>query len=472
MFDKSEYAKWKKIIRKVIKDITNNYPLKEDMIEDLVQAGMIGLIKAEKNYAPDKGASLTTYAYNFIKGEIIAELKNAPGDLPSFDDEENGLANTVAYRSRNESEKLTDEAPREKSAEEKKHATYRLAVHLLNALKACTDEEHTVSQSQLHDILNRTPGATAKNRQTVAQALSALIEEVNINGTKKIAYNEDASGRKSDYRYVHELSYKELDTLIEAVFFSGSISDEDKRVLVEKIIHLASVYYEYPFFDKRTENLRTNDNAVFSRTYKTNVGENIRAIQNAMNNDERISFMFNAYTADKTLSPLPYRHELSPYQIVVYHDMYYLIGGKEGCESLSHYRIDLMCGITSAKDNDGNIKTRESMAKYRELRDNMSHWQPDKYMSEHLYMGYDKPRRIRIKIKNDKYTVLHDRFGDKYEKSFTPCEDGYDYVYIVTSPSMLVHWALQYADIVEVMDVDIRREIRKQIKNLEGKYNG
>ncbi len=267
MLDENKYEEYTKRIRQIIRDITKSYPIKEDLMEDLVQAGLLGLIEAEKNYDPDKGATLTTYAYNYIKGEIAAALKNTPGDLLSFDDEENGLANTVAARSSNESEKLTDEAPREKSAEEKKHATYRLAVHLLNALKAYTDEEHTVSQSQLHSILNRTPGATAKNRQTVAQALSALIEEVNINGANTITYNEDASGRRSDYRYVHELSYKELDTLIEAVIFSGSISDVEKRVLVEKIIHLTSVYYDSPFFDKRTEKLRTYDNAIFSRTY-------------------------------------------------------------------------------------------------------------------------------------------------------------------------------------------------------------
>ena len=81
MFDESKYTEYEKRIRQIIRDITNNYPLKEDMIEDLVQAGMIGLIKAEKNYDPDKGATLTTYAYNYIKGEIADALKNIPGDL-------------------------------------------------------------------------------------------------------------------------------------------------------------------------------------------------------------------------------------------------------------------------------------------------------------------------------------------------------------------------------------------------------
>ena len=40
----------------------------------------------------------------------------------------------------------------------------------------------------------------------------------------------------------------------------------------------------------------------------------------------------------------------------------------------------------------------------------------------------------------------------------------------MTSPFMMVHWAMQYADAVEVMDEEIREEIRKEIKNLKEKY--
>lgn len=40
----------------------------------------------------------------------------------------------------------------------------------------------------------------------------------------------------------------------------------------------------------------------------------------------------------------------------------------------------------------------------------------------------------------------------------------------MTSPFMMVHWAMQYADVVEVMDKEIWEEIRKEIKNLKEKY--
>jgi hypothetical protein len=98
-------------------------------------------------------------------------------------------------------------------------------------------------------------------------------------------------------------------------------------------------------------------------------------------------------------------------------------------------------------------------------------WNPEKYMSEHLYMAYDEPRWINIKIKNNDYTFLHDWFGNHYEKiSSTPDEPGYDLVRVKTSPAMIVHWAMQYAGKVEIMDEEIREKIRGEIENARRKY--
>ena len=91
-------------------------------------------------------------------------------------------------------------------------------------------------------------------------------------------------------------------------------------------------------------------------------------------------------------------------------------------------------------------------------------------MAEHLYMGYDDPKEIRIKIRNTNYTILHDWFGDHYEKTKHPCEEGYDIVTVRTSPSMMVHWAMQYGDAVEIMDENIRERIRNEIRKLKEKY--
>ncbi len=128
-----------------------------------------------------------------------------------------------------------------------------------------------------------------------------------------------------------------------------------------------------------------------------------------------------------------------------------------------------MSDVEILTDDNGEA-VRIDVCPFEGLPIRNAYWDPEKYMAEHLYMAYDEPRKIRIKIKNDDYTILHDWFGDHYEKTGQPCETGHDIVTVKTSPSMMVHWAMQYAGAVEVMDEEIREKIREEIKKLREKY--
>ena len=46
-------------------------------VEDLIQAGMIGLINAAQNYSPSKGANFETYAGIRIRGAMLDEARKA-----------------------------------------------------------------------------------------------------------------------------------------------------------------------------------------------------------------------------------------------------------------------------------------------------------------------------------------------------------------------------------------------------------
>jgi len=53
-------------------------------IDDLISAGMVGLVKAARDYDPSFQAEFKTYAYTRIKGAILDELRNSyqlPADL-------------------------------------------------------------------------------------------------------------------------------------------------------------------------------------------------------------------------------------------------------------------------------------------------------------------------------------------------------------------------------------------------------
>src|ERR1700756_4388574 len=48
-------------------------------VDDLIQAGMLGLLEAASNYAANRGASFETYAGIRIRGAVIAALRELDG---------------------------------------------------------------------------------------------------------------------------------------------------------------------------------------------------------------------------------------------------------------------------------------------------------------------------------------------------------------------------------------------------------
>lgn len=62
-------------VNNLIYKIASKYSRYYD-IEDLYQAGMLGAIKANKNYNSSLNTKFTTYSYSFILGEIISFIKN------------------------------------------------------------------------------------------------------------------------------------------------------------------------------------------------------------------------------------------------------------------------------------------------------------------------------------------------------------------------------------------------------------
>ena len=281
--------------------------------------------------------------------------------------------------------------------------------------------------------------------------------------------------------YVHPFEYEETDRLIQLISFSDMLSVNEKERLIGKISELTGKYYTTPYWDGK--NLKFNPRAIHSRftgqksSDRENLAESLKTLQYAVNNLAQVRFKFNRYNADHELVPTSeYIHELSPYHLVTYHDNYYCIGLKKGDNRVWHYRVDLMTDVEIVRDEEGKIIPVE-LTEFEGLPILNAAWDPEKYMSEHLNMAYDDPKDIRIRIRDTDYTIIHDWFGDHYEKvdEIIGADDEgkeirYDIVKVRTSPSMIVHWAMQYGSRVEIMDEEIRKRIDKEIKEITIKY--
>ncbi len=502
---------WKRL-RKL--DMTD--AVRRDLEEDLYMAGWNGFVSAVKNYVPEK-VKFLTYATHYIDGDISKELDilfNPLGLTERPDKKHDKRENTHIERVSLEYPESAGFVPRPDTEQislngdapdRGKYSAERRTIQILDILKKLSDEHHSMSKEQLMNMLKLyriakyDNGVSVESPNTITSTLESILLELNpltYNENHEKAYrvkydgykedrlkkkiNKENSGKMQDitaFSYVHTFTDSEMDKLIQQICFSDILSMDEKTQLVEKIISTASEYYRTPFWDG--EKLRFNPKAVHGRfsgremDAESAFAENVKIIQFAINNLARIRFTFNRYTSEKkTVPSSQYIHMLNPYHLVVYHDNYYCIGLKAEDKRIWHYRVDLMSDVEIVRDEDGEIIPIE-MCGFEGMPVFNANWNPEKYMAEHLYMAYDEPEDIQIKIKNTDYTIIHDWFGEHYdkmgevkEKDDNGDEVVFDIVKVKTSPSMIVHWAMQYGARVEIMDEKIRGKIKEQMQFL------
>jgi RNA polymerase sigma factor (sigma-70 family) len=59
----------------IVTHLAKVYSTRMNPFEDLCQEGFIGAIKAWRNFKPEHGVKFTTYAYYFIKGDILRAIR-------------------------------------------------------------------------------------------------------------------------------------------------------------------------------------------------------------------------------------------------------------------------------------------------------------------------------------------------------------------------------------------------------------
>ncbi len=502
--------------------------------EELFQAGWIGFSRALGRYEPGKAGFLTYASHDIdgeMSKQLDFEFGNGITDKPrevkiiverhDGDPEKEQRAFEMEISGAETRRRATFGTSIPEPTDHEIFSQGRRVLQILEVLKKLTDEDYALNKADLQKRLHYYRLAKHGNDSTLTikdgelglhsddntytKDLMEMLTE--LDPLKYTGDNEDdylirysgykddglykklnkIKGRKAapitDFSYNHLFDKDTLDRLIQLICFSDMFSDEEKSRLIGKLVGTASIYYDTPFMDGA--DLKFNHRAIHGRFSQRNgansklLTDNIKTIQFAINNLAQIRFRFNRYTSDHKMVPKnAYTYVLSPYHMVVYHDNYYVIGLNQawGDRRVLHYRVDLMSDIEIAKDDEEKIIPIE-VCDFDGLPIGNASWDPEKYMSEHLNMAFDEPGDIKIKIPDTEYTLIHSWFGDHYEKVDSVVgtdEDGneikYDIVVVRTSPFMIVGWAMQYGTTVEIMDEEIRKEIRKKIKDMGERY--
>ena len=177
--DDSQVVSHLDLVERIANKIARRLPSHVD-VDDLVQAGMVGLIEATRAYDPAKGASFSTFAGFRVRGAILDELRRAdwaPRSLRQRSRDINSAAMRVELRTGSEAR------PQDIAAELgiPANAFQKLRFDLL-ATKTRSLDEATGIDVLPADAFSDTPespyhsAAASETREELALALTRLDE--------------------------------------------------------------------------------------------------------------------------------------------------------------------------------------------------------------------------------------------------------------------------------------------------------
>lgn len=389
-------------------------------------------------------------------------------------------------------------------------------INIMKILQEETDEFNTITQPEILELL-RARDCTCSER-TLTDYLKTIMKELNPEDVDGYVY-ENASiedyviiakgleeklkardfgltteGSKKlqlrSLRYNQILSFAELNQVIEGVLCLKSIDDESKEKIIRKLITLSSKNFpKYsPYISENTRTISKKIAGVFedSRVDEIALKNNLQVIRTAIEANKgaglKISFYFNGYDENKKLKArvdangAKLRYVVNPYYIIMYNGKPYLICATEPHDNVAIYRIDLMSEITTeikaslAKDGKMISEKRRPKSEIKGLPMEWNSKEASKFQTEHLYMYYGKPESISLKIDKDRYTLLHDYFGDRYQ-FVEHIDDTWDCIEVECVPDAMISWAMQCSDFVEVLQPEsLRQRILGKCKSLAERY--
>lgn len=318
----------------------------------------------------------------------------------------------------------------------------KLAIlRILQILEKHSDYDHPLTQEEIASYLDKDYGIVIE-RKAISRNLSLL---------KEVGY-EIESTRAGCYLDCREFENSELKLLIDGVLSSKYITAKHSKDLINKLCGLSNKY-----FRAHVKNIYSVNE--WSKTDNQALFYNIEMIDIAIEKGKQITFDYNKYGIDKKLHRTK-THSVSPYQLILHNQRYYLMAFNERWHNMGYYRVDHITNMVMSEDKLtplNTVKGFENGINYSELASSLP------------YMYTDKLEHIEFTAHRGIIDQIVDWFGN--EVHFTEIDKDYVSVSIKASPNAMEHWAMQYINYVEVIKpLSLRNRIKDNIERANNKY--
>ena len=325
------------------------------------------------------------------------------------------------------------------SFESKKLALLRI----LQILEEYSDADHPLKQEDIAKYLEKDYGLVIE-RKAIGRNISLLKE----------ADFDILSGRGGSYLASRDFENSELHLLIDGILSSRHITAKHSKDLIKRICGLSNRY-----FKSGVKSIYSVDD--WNKTDNQALFYNIELIDEAIQAGKQISYDYNKYGADKKLHKTT-RHTVSPYQMILSNQRYYLMALSERWKNIAFHKLDR---ITNMEILDVPATPIRSVPGYENGIDY-------KKLSTGLpYLFTDEPTRIDLLASEDAVDQLIEWFGKDIRINKVATDPGKVRVSIIASPNAMEHWAMQYIHSVEVVSPGfLRNKIKETLKEAAEKY--
>ena len=314
-------------------------------------------------------------------------------------------------------------------------------IRILQILEKHSDSEHPIKHEKIVELLDSEYGLIIE-RKAIGRNISLLNEAgFEIETTKKGSYLAERTFEDSELRL-----------LIDGVLSSNYITAKHSKALIEKLCAQSNKY-----FRPRVKNIYSvND---WNKTENVSVFYTIEIVDEAIERGRQVRFEYNKYGADKKLHRTS-RQTLSPYQMILHNQRYYLMGYNEKWKEMRYYRMDRITNIEVVNEPSTplrSIKGFESGIDYKRFSQGMP------------YMFADEPQVVEFIADGWVIDQIVDWFGKDIR--IEERQDGRFLVRLRVSINAMEYWTMQYMNAVEVLSPkELRERIKKNVQIANEKY--
>lgn len=314
-------------------------------------------------------------------------------------------------------------------------------LRILQILQKYSDCDHAITQDEIARHLLDDYGIEIE-RKAIGRNLSFLRD----------AGYEIGSNRSGSYLETREFTDAELQILIDSVLSGKYISEKYSRDLIDKLCSLSSRYF-------RSHIQYIHAVGEWGKTENKSLFYHIELVDEAIRNGKMVEYNYNKYGIDKKLHKSSFQR-VSPYQLILHNQRYYLMGYSSYWEKMIYHRMDRISNMKIADRAAVPIREVDGFADGINYA-NLSVCMP--------YMFSDPPQTVEFLAESHITDQIVDWFGKDIR--IEPHDEAHIRVTVRVSPMAMEFWAMQYAKYVVVTSPQsLAEQIRKNLLEAAEKY--